>query len=140
MNLLSIKIIPIKMRGFHVGAKYLKRGKHEIRVATLAKTLFDMCHKPKYADFYSMYRAMNWKPFKKEDWEELYSYTRMAPLSTIRRVGYIVEGKAPKWFIKKLEKLNKPVGISFLYGKSGNYSKKWRIYDKQYVRRWIEEV
>lgn len=139
LALSSATIIPVRMPGFVSGYGMVKRGKHDIPVATLPKTLFDMCHRPKHADFYSMYRAMNWKPFTKDDWEELLKYVKMAPLSTVRRVGYVVEGKAPAWFIKKLERLNKPYGVSFLYGKGGHYEKKWHIYDEQRVRRWIEE-
>lgn len=135
----SVTIIPVCMRGFASGYDMVKRRGHDIPVATVPKTLFDMCHRPKYADFYSMYRAMNWRPFAKEDWEGLLKYAKMAPLSTVRRMGYIVEGKAPEWFIQKLEKLNKLYGVSFLYGKGGHYDKKWRIYDEQRVRRWIGE-
>ncbi len=135
----SVTIIPVRMKGFVTGYGMVKREKHDLPVATMPKTLFDMCHRPGHADFYCMYRAMNWNPFAKEDWEELLGYARMAPLSTVRRIGYITEGKAPAWFIKKLEKLNKPMGVSFLYGKGGHYDRKWRIYDEQRVRRWVGE-
>ena len=136
----GIRIVSVGMGEFFFGDKTVERSGLPLRVATYAKTLFDMCHRPKYADFYCMYRAMNWKPFSSKDWKELARYCAMAPLSTRRRIGYIVDGKAPKGILRKIESLNSEKGISFLYGKGGDYSAKWRIYDSEHVRRWIDEV
>lgn len=136
----SSELVVVGMRGWLFGMEAIGRKGETISVSTLPKTLFDMCHRPGYADFYCMYRAMNLGKFSKAQWEELLRYARMAPLSTVRRIGYIVEGKAPRWVISELGKLNSPMGVSFLYGRGGDYSRKWRIYDSEYVRRWIGEV
>jgi predicted transcriptional regulator of viral defense system len=139
-SLPGVEAVPVGMGKFFFGDETLERNGLPLRIATYAKTLFDMCHRPRYADFYSMYRAMNWKPFSSSDWEELARYCAMAPLSTLRRVGYIVEGKAPKKVLRKLESLNSSGGVSFLFGRGGEYSSKWRLYDSQNVRRWIDEA
>ncbi len=134
------EFVLVNMGEYLFGTKKVERHGKEMLASTPVKTLFDMCHRPKYADFYCMYRAMNWKPFSSTDWKELARYCAMAPLSTRRRIGYIVDGKAPKGILRKIESLNSDKGISFLYGKGGDYSAKWRIYDSEYVRRWIDEV
>ncbi len=136
----SYQVIPVRMPGFLIGFRSIKRTMTSVLVATLPKILFDMCDNPKHADFYSLYRALNWKPLSKDEWEELLQYAKMAPLSTLRRIGYITEGKAPAWFTKTLEKRNPEKGTSFLYRAQGHYDKKWRLYDSQYVRRWIKEI
>lgn len=138
-SLPGVEAVPVGMGKFFFGDETIERNGLPLRAATYAKTLFDMCHKPRHSDFYSMYRAMNWKPFSSSDWEELARYCAMAPLSTLRRVGYIVEGKAPSKILRRIESLNPGRGVSFLFGKGGEYSSRWRIYDSQNVRRWIDE-
>ncbi|MFP3950481.1 MAG: hypothetical protein ACLFUZ_05350 [Candidatus Micrarchaeia archaeon] len=134
------EFVLVNMRGFLFGTRKVVRNGQEMLASTPAKTLFDMCHRPKYSDFYCMYRALNWKPFSSSDWKELLRYCAMAPLSTVRRVGYIVEGKAPKSILRKLESLASDKGVSFLFKPGGEYSPKWRLYDSEYVRRWIDEA
>ena len=132
----GLELIPVLFKKFLFSAQEIKG----ITVTTYPKTVFDMFHKPKYADFYCLYRALNWKPMAEDEWRELLKMAQMAPLSTVRRLGYGLEGKAPEWFIKELEKLNAPKGVSFFVpGVSEGYSKKWRIYEPNHIRRWINE-
>ena len=128
---------PVGMGKFFFGSIKNEKG---IYLSNYPKTIFDMFHKPRYADFYSLYRALRWKPLREEEWETLAKLAKMAPLSTVRRLGYGLEGKAPEWFIKQLEKLNEPRGVSFFIPhKAKNLNKKWRVYDPQNIRRWLNE-
>jgi len=137
----QILMVPVNMTGFSFGGYSLVHENHFLHVSTYPKIIFDMFHKPKYADYYSLYRALNWRKPADEEWKTVLKLCRMAPLSTLRRVGFGLEGKAPKWFTKKLENLNSDKGVSFFVpGKRGEYSGKWRVYEPNGIRRWIDEV
>jgi predicted transcriptional regulator of viral defense system len=110
-------------------------------VSTYAKTLFDMLYKPAYADFFDFYRAINQRAPGREAWAELLLYLERANLTTIRRAGYALDGKAPDWFTKKLSGMSAKVGKSFFARKKlVNFSRKWRIYDDANIMRWKDAV
>ena len=133
----GVTLVPVFFSDFLYGTETLDG----VVVSTYAKTLFDMLYKPAYADFFDFYRAINRKGPGREVWTDLLQYLKRANLTTIRRAGYALEGKAPDWFTRKLSELNAMRGKSFFARKRlANFSRKWRIYDDANVRRWKDAV
>jgi predicted transcriptional regulator of viral defense system len=133
----GIRLVPVPFSDFLYGTETLDG----VVVSTYAKTLFDMLYKPAYADFFDFYRAINQKRPSKEGWAELLQYLERANLTTIRRAGYVLEGKAPEELVKRLSGLDTKKGKSFFVHKRAvNLSKKWRIYDDVNIARWKDAI
>lgn len=133
----NVKLSPIFISGQPYGTELLDG----VLVSTYPKTIFDMLQRPGYADFFDLYRALNTREFSKSEWEELLYYAGNADLSTVRRLGLVLEGRAPRWFVDALMALNKPIGRSFFRTKStNNFNAMWRIYDDINVKRWEDAV
>ena len=129
----KVKILPVYLDGMCFGTSFL----NEILISTYPKTIFDMLYKPKYANLYDLHRAINLRSFDKDELKELLYYLKQSNISTIRRVGYVLEGIVPVWFIKEIMKLDNKVGKSFFLRKNAiNFDKKWHIYDDVNVKRW----
>ncbi len=111
---------------------------NNVLVSSYAKTVFDMLHKPKYANLFDLFRALRERTLSKKDLKELLYYVSIANnLSTTRRIGYSLDGIASEWFIKKLQKLNTRKGKSFFIRKRHvNLSKEWLLYDDVGIERW----
>lgn len=133
----NVKLLPIQINGQLYGTELL----NGILVSTYPKTIFDMLLKPKHADFFDMYRALNTRAFKESEWRELFYYATGANLSTVRRLGFVLGGRAPGWFTKALEQLNRHSGKSFFRSRKRiNFDTKWRVYDDINVKRWENAV
>ncbi len=110
-------------------------------VSTYPKTIFDMFLKPKHASMFDVYRAINTRPFDNREWMELIYYAKDSNLSTMRRIGFALDGIAPAWFTAELLSLAKGSGKSFFGSKkTANFNSKWRIYDNIGVRRWVNAI
>lgn len=137
VSFMNMRIVPINMGTFLHGTMMLK----DVVVSTYAKTIFDMFYKPKYANFFDLFRALNHRPMVKEELLELLDYLKDADISTIRRAGYILDSRTPQWFVEKVRKMSKKSGTSFLlHNITSNFNGKWRIYDDADVIRWSNAV
>ncbi len=114
----------------------------EIRVSTYAKTIFDMLSKPRYADYFDMYRAMNIRKLNQEEWKELLYYAKNSSITDIRRIGYATDGIAPHWFTKELHGTSsKGYRASFFFKhKAENYIRKWDLFDDLRITRWRNAI
>lgn len=131
-------IFPVNLSKQFYGFSLLARGDLDIPVSTYPKTIFDMFYKPKYANFYDLYVAVNNRQLSDTEWKRLLYYVQNSNLSTVRRVGYGLEGKAPQWFTDKLLKRSKRGSrTSFFFAhKPVNHNAKWDIFDDIDVKRW----
>ncbi|MCL5100447.1 MAG: hypothetical protein M1122_00630 [Candidatus Marsarchaeota archaeon] len=132
-------LIPVNVSDMQFGTTFATVEGEEVLLSSYAKTVFDIITNPRHADYFDMYRAINTKPLSKEDWREMLSYALNTKLANVRRVGYVLEGFAPAWFLSRLLHIsNKSNGISYFFKhKSLNYSSSWKIYDSIGVRRWV---
>ncbi len=136
-NFKNVKFMPIPISKQLYGTE-LHDG---ILISTYPKTIFDMLLKPRYANTFDMFRALNIRPFNNSEWKEVLLYAKDANLSTVRRMGLVFDGRAPAWFIKSLLSLARPVGRSFFRSKkTESYNDKWHIYDNFNIRRWENAV
>ena len=137
VSFMGTRIIPINMGKFLYGTRML----NDVVVSTYAKTIFDMLYKPKYANFFDLFRALNQKPLEKAELYELLGYLIEADISTIRRVGYVLDKRTPMWFVEKVRKMSGKKGTSFfLHNTAANFNSKWRIYDDANVIRWSNAI
>ncbi len=133
LHFLDTLIIPVHMPTMCYGTVIIGK----VAVSNYPKTIFDMLFKPKYANFFDMYRALKYRNMDKKEWSLLLRYAERSNLTTIRRIGYSLEHLSPRWFSRRLFKLNKPSGKSFFYKKLAvNFSEKWLIYDDLNIKRW----
>ena len=135
-------IEPVNMSKQQYGVMAFVLNGREILISTYAKTIFDMLSKPKYANYFDMYRAMKIRSFSKGQWEELAYYAKNSNITDIRRVGYATEGIAPGWFTGQMNDLSrKGYRTSFFFKhKAENYNLKWSMFDGLSVRRWLNAV
>ena len=142
INVLGQIIEPINMSGQQYGTMKMEINGKEITVSTYAKTISDMLSKPRYADYFDMYRAMNIRKLNQEEWKELLYYTKNSSITDIRRIGYATDGMAPHWFTKELhEASSKGYRASFFFKhKAENYIRKWDLFDDLRITRWRNAV
>ncbi len=135
-------IVPVNMGINAYGASLMELSGREVLVSTYAKTIFDMLSRPRYANYFDMYRSMKLRPLGHDEWKELLHYAGNSNITDIRRIGYAMEGIAPGWFIKELGLLSKKgYRASFFFRhEAKNYNGKWDIYDSLYIRRWADAV
>ena len=142
LKILDKIIEPINMSEQQYGTQIVDLSGKDILVSTYPKTIFDMLAKPKYANYFDMYRAMTIRPLSRIEWKEFLFYVKSANITTIRRAGYATEGIAPKWLTKKLNQLSK-IGYRtsfFFKHKAKNYSSKWSIFDDLSMKSWYNGV
>jgi len=135
VRFLNKEIVPVNLSALLYGTQFI----NGLVVSTYAKTIFDMFYRPKYASFFDLYRALNRKSLSREEWKELLHYCTKSNVSTIRRIGYALEEKAPKWFTGALLRISdEHGGVSYFMrkGSKGKFSKKWHLYDDIDVLRW----
>lgn len=137
-KLLDKIILPVNMSNQFYGYSLITINGLDIPVAAFTKTIFDMFYRPKYANFYDMYSAINNRGLSKKEWETLMHYLVNSNLTTVRRLGYGLEDKAPKWFIQKLLRISKAGSrTSFFFShKPINYNAKWDIFDDINIKKW----
>ncbi len=142
INILDKIIVPVNMSGQQYGTMQEGINGKEIMVSTYAKTIFDMLSKPRHADYFDMYRAMNIRRLTAEEWKELLYYTRNCSITDIRRIGYATDGISPSWFTKELhETSSKGYRASFFFKhKTENYIRKWDMFDDLGITRWRNAV
>ena len=135
-------LLPVNMSDQFYGYKIIEAEGLDIPVSTFPKIVFDMFFRPKHANFYDMYNAMNNREMSPVEWKALLHYAREANLATQRRMGYGLENKAPGWFTAKLLNLSKGRKKSsfFLGHRPDNYNPKWGIFDDINIRRWENAV
>lgn len=133
LGFLNKSFIPINMSKMFYGTEF----NNDILISTLPKTIFDMFYRPRYANFYDMYRAINRKRLSNKEWSELIYYATKSNIATVRRIGYALEGHASRSFINKLKRISNKNGktSSFLRPK-GRFIKVWKIYDDIDIKRW----
>ena len=133
---------PVNMSDNDYGASLIESNGHQILVSTYAKTIFDMLSKPRYANYFDMYRAVRIRPLAAGEWKELLYYAKSSSISDIRRIGYATDGIAPGWFLDELERLSrKGYRTSFFFKhESRNYNSRWSIFDSLGMRRWMNGV
>ncbi len=137
VSFMNTRITPVNMGTLLYGTRML----NDVVVSTYAKTIFDMLYKPKHANFFDLFRALNQRPLEKTDLYELLGYLRDADISTIRRVGYILDKRTPKWFVEKVRNMSSKRGTSFFFhNTAANFNSKWRIYDDANVIGWSNAV
>lgn len=142
VKILGSVIETVDMREMQYGTTLIDVMGRQVRVSTYAKTLFDMLDKPRYANYFDMYRAINMRPLKKEEWKELFYYSRNSSITTIRRIGYSMDGIAPSWFTKALHDISlRGYRTSFFFKHvAENYSGKWNLFDDLGTIRWRNAV
>lgn len=135
-------ILPVNMSDQFFGYSFVNANGLSIPTATFMKTVFDMFYRPKYANYYDLYKAINGRGISPKEWEDLFYYAKNSNLTTMRRLGYGLEGKAPGWFTGKLMKISKNGSRTsfFFLRKPINYNAKWDIFDDINVRRWKDAV
>ncbi len=140
--ILGKTIEPVNMADNDYGASLIELNGHQILVSTYAKTIFDMLSKPRYANYFDMYRAVRIRPLAAGEWKELLYYAKSSSISDIRRIGYATDGIAPGWFLDELERLSrKGYRTSFFFKhESRNYNSRWSIFDSLGMRRWMNGV
>ncbi len=138
IKVLDKKIINVNIKNHFYGTQSVILDGNEILVSTFPKTLFDMLYKVKYADFQSIFVALNNRKTKNEEWAEFFSYVKHSNISVVRRAGYVLEGIAPAEFIREIKAISDSKnGPSFLFNHSfTNYNKEWKIFDSLNLRRW----
>lgn len=130
---LGIDLLPIYLGALCFGTTLVEG----VSVSTYAKTIFDMLYRPRYANYFDMYRALNTRKLSDADLKELLYYARKANLSTVRRMGYALEGLVPKRFCDELHKMDTGIGKSFFHHKvATGFSRRWLIYDDAHISRW----
>ncbi len=139
---LGVRIVPVNMSRMQYGTHFVEHEGNTVLVSTYAKTVFDMLSRPKYANYFDMYRAIGLKPLTSAEWRELLGYAESSDITDIRRTGYATDGIAPKWFTEDLIKLSKKgYRTSFFFGHiAKSYNCKWSIYDSIGIRRWVNAV
>ncbi|MBU6391202.1 MAG: hypothetical protein KGI00_03270 [Candidatus Micrarchaeota archaeon] len=142
MRIMDSMLVPVNMSGLQYGTTELAMEEKRVMVSTYPKTVFDMLAKPRYANYFDMYRALNERHMEKEEWDELLYYAKSSSTTQIRRIGYAMEGIAPGRFTDELLKLSgrKPGASFFFRHKAVNYSMKWKLFDDLSVRRWLNAV
>lgn len=135
-------IVPVNTSSNSYGVQIMEHGSLVVQVSTYPKTIFDMLDRPRYANYFDMYRALRLRPMRKEEWKEMLYYVASSRIATARRIGHALEGTAPAWFEAKLKELSeKRNGASFFTGhKPTGYDPKWRIFDSISMRRWTDAI
>lgn len=100
-----------------------------LRWSTKAKTVFDCLKKPEVVGgFKKVWNAVERMELSKDDWIELLYYLENSSKSFRQKTGFLLEGKAPEWFLKKLEKsIDRKVVVRLNFGEKG-FNKKWGVY------------
>ena len=133
----NVTMTPIALGSLCYGTNYLKG----VLVSSYPKTIFDMLFRPKHANFFDMYRAINMRMPTEDQWREVLGYLKKSNISTVRRAGHAFDGIAPEWFLQELERINPKKGSSFFVkNRKDGFDKKWLIYDDIMVRRWMNAV
>jgi len=134
VRFLNKVFVPINLSELAFGMQI----KDNLVISTYPKTIFDMLYRPKYANMFDMFRAINRRELTEDEWRELLYYLKKSNISTMRRAGYALEHVAPQWFTKELNKLSDASrGVSFFQKvRNEGYNKKWRIYGGFNIMRW----
>jgi predicted transcriptional regulator of viral defense system len=101
-----------------------------VRWSTKAKTLFDCLKKPNVVGGYQRVLSAVGLLQSNQDWKEfLYYLTNSSSKSFRQKTGFLLQGRAPEWFLKKLEKSNgKKVVARLAWGKEKGFDKRWGVY------------
>lgn len=135
-------LLPVNVSDQFYGFSIITTEGLDIPISTFPKIVFDMFYRPKYANFYDLYNAINNRRMNSKEWRSLFYYAEKSNLVTIRRLGYGLENKAPKWLTAKLLKISdKGSRTSFFFShKPIGYNAKWDIFDDINVKRWENAV
>jgi len=135
-------LVPVNMSTQFFGYSLIAVNGLDIPVSTLPKTVFDMFYRPKYANYYDLYRAINSRSISPKEWATILYYAKSSNLTTVRRLGYGLESKAPEWFAARLLKISRNGSRTsfFFLHKLVNYNAKWDIFDDINIKRWEDAV
>ncbi len=134
LDFLGNSFVPVNVSKMFYGTTMV----NGVLCSSLPKVVFDMFYRPRYANFFDLYRALNRRPLSQEEWELLLGYCRSSNTATTRRIGYSLEGMAPKWFTSSLKALSDKKGkaSSFIKPSGGHFINGWKLYDDIDIKRW----
>ena len=138
MRFLDKTLTPVNLSKDAYGTALLDVSGLSVLVSTFPKTLFDMLARPRHANYFDFYRAINSSGLKADKWNELLYYLKRSNLTVVRRCGHALDGVAPGRFTRELQKISdNGEGSSFFFRhRALNYDSTWKIFDELAIRRW----
>ena len=99
-----------------------------VLVSSIPKTLFDCLKRPRLAGGISkVVEATQSARLSDGQWKELLGYSCADSFSLMQKTGFVLEGIAPTWFLRRLLESTRNSRTIARLGKTGKYDAKWKV-------------